>query len=98
MTNMKDAQVHARKRRKKSKPKRKTYELDSDTLGALSVVQTAMGAMTEVEAIRKCIRLTGKLVRHVKRGAEVQIVHKCKDEEPATTIIIDVPGSKLDEV
>lgn len=98
MTNMKDARVRVHKRRKKSKPKRKTYELDSDTLGALSAVQTAMGAMTEVEAVRKCIRLTGKLVRHAKRGAEVQIVHKRKDEEPATTIIIDVPGSKLEGV
>ena len=93
MTN----KTRTRKRKRRAKPRRKTFLIDSDTLMDLGVIQSALRATSSAEALRVSVRKMAELVRYANKGRQIQVVNPNKvvgpDGELVTTppIVLDIP-------
>ena len=79
-------------RRKKAKPKRKSFMMDSETLTDLGVIQSALRATSTAEALRHTIRKYASLVRQASKGKQIQIVTPENDAPP---LIADIPRTPV---
>ena len=80
--------VKPAKRRRKIKPKRKTFLIDSETLMDLGVVQSALRATSAAEALRVSVRKMAELVRAANKGKQIQEIDPT-GKEPA--VCLDIP-------
>jgi hypothetical protein len=80
--------VKTQKRRRKPKPRRKTFLIDHDTLRDLGVIQDALRATSSAEALRTAVRKMADLVRAANGGNQIHVVDPSGKAPP---IVVDVP-------
>lgn len=81
-------EVPKQKRRRRVKPKRKTFLIDSDTLSDLGVVQSALRATSAAEALRVSVRKMAELVRAANKGKQI---HEVDPAGQAPPVVLDIP-------
>lgn len=80
--------VKARRKRKKLKPKRKSFLIDHETLTDLGVVQNALRATSSAEALRVSVRKMAEMVRAANRGLQFHAVDPAGITPP---VCLDIP-------
>ena len=78
-----------RARKRKVRPRRKTFVIDHDTLTDIGLVQKALRATSAAEAVRVSVRRMADLIRQADAGNAIQVVYPNQN----APLVLDIPRS-----